>query len=855
VHLFRAFILRRLRQEPVRLLLTISGIALGVAVVVGIRLANASSVRGFATALEAMAGAASLEISGPGGLEEQRIPELAWLRDLGDVAPVIEADAAAEIGTASESVRVLGIDILRDRALREYRLTGVDSGRVEPLEILRLLTATDAVILPSAFAGRHRLRAGDRVTLVTGSVRRAFRVVALLTPPADRVDAGGSFAIMDIATAQWAFDRLGWIDRLELRLHEGVQVPGAERAIAARLPHGLAVARPSRRGEQVERMLRAFQFNISALSYVALLVGLFLIHNTIVTSVIARRAEIGVLRGLGIPRQRVVALFLGEAATLAAAGTAAGLAAGTLLAHAAVRLTARTVETLYVAGGARVALPGWEEGLLAVGLGCGLSLVAAIAPAVEASRVPPIAAIGGADRVSGAERRTPRSLGAALALFALAALFARLEPVNGLPLFGFAAAVAIVFGTAFAAPAALRATALVLRWPVRGLFGVSGMLAHASLTSGVRRLSVSTAALAASVAMLVAIAVMIGSFRATVIYWLERTLRADLYVSAGGRTGLSTPSAVPASVEAAISSHPAVAGIERYRSTSLTFENRPIVLAATDYDAIRARRTVLFKEPDDPDAALHGVNPRASVLVSEPLALHHRLRAGDRLVLDTPRGGRPFDIAAVYYDYTTDRGVVLMDWAVFMDLFGEARPTGLSVFLKPGISDAAVRDELTRLLDARHRLYIHTSRTLREQALRTFDRTFAVAYALEVIAIVVAMFGVAATLITLIAERSRELRILRLLGTARAQMRRMVLLEAGILAVLSQILGLGAGTALAVLLVDVINVQSFGWTIQYAVPWTFLLQASAALLVAACVAGLYPAGIAAAASPNLKDEE
>ena len=853
--LFRWFILRRLRQEPLRIVLTIAGIALGVAVVIGIRLANVSSVAGFKAGVEALAGAASLEIRGNGGIDDRRILELDWLRGYGDVAPVIEADAFVESDGRRDTVRVLGIDILRDRAIREYRLTSGGPDEPGPLEILRLLTAPDAVVLPAAFAERHGLAPGDALVMTTGGERRTFRVAALMTGGLGRAAPSATVAVMDIATAQWAFDRLGWIDRLELRLDEGADIDEVERAIAGRLPAGLSASRPSRRGEEVGRMLRAFQFNVTALSYVALLVGLFLIYNTVITSVIARREEIGILRALGTPRRLVATLFLAEAAALAAAATVAGLLGGAVLAHGAVRLTGATVEALYVAAEPHVPLPGWTDAALAVALGLGLSLLAALAPALEGSRLPPLAAIRWGAILETERRRTAGATLAAMALFALAAVLSRLGPVGGLPLFGFAAAVAVVFGTAFLAPAALHAAAAVLRGPLRHVFGVAGLLADGSIAAGLRRLSVSIAALAASVAMLVAIAIMIGSFRTTVIYWLGQTLRADLYVSAAGRAGLSaTPPTVPAEAQAIVASHPDVAAVERFRSMTVTYAGRPIVLAAADFDVIRQRRTLLFKEPAG--AGPDGAAGKGLVLISEPFAVQHAIGPGDPIVLETPVGAREFRVAAVYYDYTTDRGVLLIDWATLREIFGDLNPTGLSVFLREDANADEVREALAgQLGDRQFGLFIHTSRMLREQALRTFDSTFAVAYALEAVAMAVAMFGVAATLITLIVERARELSVLRLLGASRAQMRRMVLIEAGVIALVSQALGLAAGLALALLLVDVINLQSFGWTIQYDVPMRFLLQASGALLLAAIAAALYPARIAAAARPDLRERE
>ena len=321
--LFRAFIVRSLRQQPLRSAATVASLAVGVAVVVAIQLASAASVRGFSTALDALAGRTSLELTVPGvGLDETRLAGLEWLREYGLVSPVIDADVLLEVPAAGaapaleaevgpgagrrpaevpaagaapalEAVRLLGVDILRDRPFRDYPLVDGDAPRlVTTQDFLDLLTDPRAVVLTRPFTRRHGLAVGDRVTLVAGDRTTRLRVAGILGDEGPARALDGNFALMDVAAAQWAVDRLGRIDRVDLRLAGGVDVARAEAAIAARLPAGITVRRPSSRGAEVERMLRAFQFNLTALSLIALLVGLFLVYNTVSVSVITRRSEI-----------------------------------------------------------------------------------------------------------------------------------------------------------------------------------------------------------------------------------------------------------------------------------------------------------------------------------------------------------------------------------------------------------------------------------------------------------------------------------------------------------------------------------------------------------------------------------
>jgi putative ABC transport system permease protein len=862
VSLFSWFILRRLRLDAARTALTVTGVALGVAVVLAIRLANASAIGGFSAALDVVAGKTSLEVIGVGtGVDETRLAALGWLREWGEVSPVIESDALAMVeGGRAEAVRVLGVDVLRDQPFREYQLldTGQPDRRQTPQGLLSLLIEPTSVIITERFARRHGLevdageasRAGPRSTLrlAIGDRVAEFRIRGLLRHegPARVVD--GNFILMDIAAAQLAFDRLGRVDRVDVRLAEPARLDEAELAIGRRLPAGLSVQRPARRGQQVEQMLAAFQFNLSALSYVALLVGLFLVYNTVATSVIARREEIGVLRALGARRGTVLSLFLGEGALLSLVGCALGIPLGSLLARAAVGFTSSTVTTLYVSQAAGVpALTAWDVAL-AIAIAVPLSLGASAAPALDAARVSPLSAVRNVREQHTGWRIWRWNL-VGLTCLAAAAVASQAGPVGGLPIFGFIAAILVVFGLAALVPLALAAGVRVTAGPVRAWLGVEGLLAQANLASALPRLSVSVAALAVSLSMLVAIAVMIGSFRETVIYWVGQTLQADLYVATARRANLDAHATISPELEQAIAGHPDVAAVDRFRALSVPFRERLIVLGSGDFRVLLEHGGLVFKAPADGRAALASAVGRDAVVVSEALSIRFGVAVGDTIAVPTPSGPRDFQVAAVYYDYSTDRGVVVMDRGTFVRHFGDQRPTSLSVYLRAGADPETVRERMMATLGTSHRLFVHSNATLRTEVLRIFDATFAITWGLEAVAIVVAVLGVTATLVTLILERRRDLALLRVVGADLGQIRRMIVIESGLLGLASQVLGSLAGLVLAVILIYVINVQSFGWTIQFHLPVAFLAQAMAAVFVATTLAGLYPARLAAGFRP------
>ena len=846
--LFQAFIVRDLRRQRLRSVATVASLAVGVGVVVAIQLANASSVRGFSAALNAVAGRTSLEIAVPGvGLEETRLADLGWLREYGLASPVIDTDVLLDVAPAPvlEAVRLLGVDILRDRPFRDYPLVDGDAPREVTTEgFLDLLTDPESVILTRPFTARHGLAVGDRIALVAGDRTVPLRVTGILGDDGPATVLDGNFALMDLAAAQWAVGSLGRVDRVDVRLREGVEISSAERAIAARLPAGIGVRRPSTRGGEVERMLSAFHFNLTALSLIALLVGLFLVYNTVSVSVITRRREIGMLRMAGATRRVVVALFLGEALALGTVGCVLGAPLGWLMAHGAVRLTSSTVSQFWIASSAAVPPLGPEMVGLAFAVGLPLSLVAAAAPALEAARVPPLAAVRD-ERDLAVRSRLPRRFVAAPALlFLLGGWLAGRPPIGGLPVYGMLAALAVVLGAAMLVPAVLFGFRRVCGPALARWWRVEGRLAHANLGSAIQRLSISVAALGVSLAMMVAIAIMVGSFRETVVYWVGQTLQADLFVSAARRGPASGRAAISAESEAIIARHPAVLAIDGFTGVEVPYGGSSITVGAGRFDVLLEHGSLQFKAPADGRAAVARAGRTGGVVVSEAFSLKHGAGAGDTIELPTPRGPVPLRIEAVYFDYSSDRGIVVMDAATFARHFEPRRPAGLTVYLRRGADAARVGDELRTALGPDRRLFITTNGVLRATVLRIFDSTFAITYALEAIAIGVAMYGIAATLLTLVLERRHEIATLRLVGAERRHLRRMILIEAGVLGVVAQAVGLAVGLALSLILIYVINVQSFGWTIQFHLPVGFLAQATVAIVAATALAGLYPARLA-----------
>ncbi|HYM11216.1 MAG TPA: FtsX-like permease family protein [Bryobacterales bacterium] len=823
--LFYRLILRPLAREPLRTALTIFAVALGVAVVVAIDLAGVAAAGSFRSSLETLAGRTDLELSAAGGLDESLLARLVQLPYPLRFRPRIDDFAQEE--SSGRTVPVVGLDLIA-----ESELAGAEVGPVEQ-------------ITGGVWVGPRLARApGAKLRLTLNDRSREFTVRGVLHLEGLARFTQDDLVVMDIATAQEALGKAGRLDRIEVLLPPGADVNFWEQKLRPELPAGVTVQRPGARSEENQKMLSAFRWNLRVLSYISLVVGAFLIYNTIGISVVRRRAEIGVMRALGATRGGVLAAFLAEAAFFGAAGSLLGLALGRLLAAGAVQLLASTVQALYVSS--RPAPIEWTTTslLLGAGLGLGVALLSALAPAREATQVPPTEAMARGLREYHARIHWHRDLLAATALSIAAAIASRLPPVEGKPVFGYVATFLLVAASALAAPALVLAVARF----TRSAFGVEGTLAVRSLAASLNRTSVMVGALSTAVAMMASVGIMVGSFRQTVLLWMDNQLRADLYLRPAGRAGAGQHPTLDPAVADRIESLSGVDAVDRFRAYEISFGGLPCTLAGGETRIVSRFGRLRFLPGQNRAAILAELPQGDSAIISEPFAIKHHLRAGDSIELPLAGTPRRFHILGVYYDYSSERGFIILDRGTLLRYLPDLAPSNLAVYVKPGAGLDQVRREVEQAI-AGHRILITSNRSLRAEAIRTFDRTFAITYALEAVAILVAILGVAGALLALVIDRRRELGLLRFLGASAVQVRRLLFFEAGLLGLLANLLGLALGALLSLILIFVINKQSFGWTIQFHWPVALLAAALTLIYAATLAAAWLPARAAARLNP------
>lgn len=842
--LFYTFIVRPLWSDKLRTLLSVTAVALGIAAVVAIRLANRSAIASFQESVTQITGRANLSIAGLTPFAEELLPRayeaFAGRQSEVELSPVVEGVAVE--AESREALDVLAVDLATDRAVRDTAVEGIRSVR----DMLLLLTDPGSLLVGCRFAARHRLRPGSVVSLIVNDRRRAFRVRGILSETGPGAALAGNIAVMDIAAGQLLFGRLGRLDRIDLVV-PAEQLDDARRRLAPLLPPGVKLERSQARGEQVEKMLRAFRLNLSALSLVSLIVGAFLIYNTVAVSVVRRRPEVGALRAVGATRGRVMRLFLAEAVLLGLAGSALGIGVGRLLANQALALVAGTVNSLWFPLVPSPVHLDWRLAAVALAIGAGVALLSAVLPAREAAAVEPAQAVrrGAHEHL----RQLRRNRDAAAGLVALVAAYglARLPALDSRPLFGYGAAILLVGGFALLMPLAMTGLSRVASAALGRMNSVAGLLAARSLSASLGRASVLAMALATAIAMMASVAIMVTSFRRTVDFWAAQTFRADLFIRSAGASGGRLPQATidPLAIQA-IAATPGVAAVDAFRAVEITFRGNPAFVACGDWDVLRRYGNLMFL---DGRRAGEVMRPAPGlVVISEPFSLGNQVRQGDTILLPTPAGDRPFRVAGVYYDYTSDRGYAVMDRSDWLRYGGGPEATSLAVYLQPGADAERVRQTLSQRTASRA-LLITLNRELKANVMRIFDRTFAITWVLEAIAIAVAVLGIANALLALVLERRRDLGILRYLGASGRQLRRLVVFEAALLGLLACAAGLLLGVALSLVLIYVINRQSFGWTIQFSLPVGFLALATLAIYAVTCLSALFPARQAARIDP------
>ncbi|MEM6502021.1 MAG: FtsX-like permease family protein [Cyanobacteria bacterium P01_C01_bin.89] len=847
---------RRVRRRPFQYVLFVLGIAIGVAMLVSIDLANGSAQRAFELSTDAIAGRTThrIEAISPIGVDEGLYRDLRTELGYTQSAPIVEGYVVAE-DLDRQPMRLVGVDFFAEAPFRSYLNdnsgSSSDDDSDQGIEALTaFITEPNTVILARDTASEYDVHVGDRLNLTLAGQPTVAKVVGILQPAnALTRDALSNVLFTDIASAQEVLSMQGRLSHIDLIADSEADLAPIE----AILPEEVKLVTAQAQKNAVQQMTAAFKLNLTALSLLALVVGMFLIYNTVTFSVIQRRSLFGTLRCLGVTQGQLFQLILGESLVLSILGSVIGLGLGVVLGRAIVGLITQTINDFYFVVYVRDISVSNATLVKGIAVGIFAALFASVIPAIEAMRTSPNNSLK-RSTLEGKVKKVLPWLVVAWAVFTVGG-FGLLSIKNGGLVIAFTGLFAILLAAAFLTPPA---TALLMEWlspTLNRLLGILGKMAPRDIARSLSRTSIAIASLMVAVSVIVGVSVMVGSFRTTVVQWLDQTLQADIYVTPPSTTANRVFGSVDPTVVQEAYTWPEIDHIVTYNDTDaevVAFNrdaaeqseitvDRSVKLISADGDVSAGQRPYAWIRDNvkDPWPQL---DAGEGVIISEALML----RAGvsdppETVTVESPQGPLTYPVVAVFYDYSSDRGTVLLDDDLYLEAWQDPSIASLGLFVKPDVDVDAVVTQLRQTFKGRQDLVAQSNRNLRQGSLEIFDRTFAITGALRLLAVVVAFIGVLSALMSLQLERTRELGILRANGMTPPQMWKLTLLETGIMGSLAGFFAMPLGYVLAWILIYVINVRSFGWTLQMQIEPSYFWQAWIVAVVAALLAGVYPA--------------
>ena len=837
--LLRRFTLRHWRSAPRTTALQILILALGIAVFFSIRLANRAAVSSFQNFTGLLTQQSDWQISAPAG--ELPVSALAELRNaLGDepveIIPVIETTAARpheqkeeQIGSR-QTFHLLGLDLVAiqnlasasdtDRSWFDQQSAGTNYAGGN--EFWNLLRKNNAVFISAAMAEKSHLKIGDHFRVVIDENVVELEVAGLIPTSPSRPTPPENLLMMDLPALQRLAHREGKLDRIEFIVPDGPNVEAHRAELREQLTalgkNRWQVFSPEDRRASAATMTRAFRMNLTILSLIGLLVGLYLIFQSLDGAVVRRREEIGVLRSLGVTEKIIRRVWLLEAALLGLFGGALGALLGWGGAQFAVRFVGRTVNALYYATTVQSARLDGTEFLIAIALAVAASLVAGWWPARQAAQIPP-AQILSRHAESQERKSILQSAPFALSLLAASAVLIFLPPLRfsgalRFPLGGYAAALGLILGGGILCSHVLRKFAQGLRFT--GQHSVAAKIATSHLIKTSSRHRLAAAGLLCAVTMAAGMIILVASFEATMRGWINTTFQADLYVSSDGAQNASTQNRISPATWRAVTAHPLVAEANVMQSAAIQIGGVSTMLVGVDLEFARRHPNLLWREPPLSENIFDFKQNENLALISESFSERFRVRRGESVNIPTPDGEKHLVIAGVFSDYGNERGSLIVERRHFAAWFGDELATSLIIMTQTNVAPETVQAELTAKFPG---LAILTNRYLRSEILRIFRQTFSVTYALELIGIIVAVIGLGMTLSSILLDRRGELTTLRALGWRRREMALATAVEGALLSVCGVVVGMVVSLGLGWILIYVINKQSFGWTLQFAIPW------------------------------------
>ena len=821
------------RKHRLRSLLTTMGIVLGVAIFVGMHTVGASVLAALTLTIDRIAGKTQLQVTaGEAGFPEDVLERVQSLRVVAAAAPVIEA--VVQSGIKQEgNLLIVGVDMTGDRSLREYDLEEGDQEIVH--DPLVFLAQPDSLIVTRDFARRSGLGPGNKITMQTMEGERKFTIRGVMRPGGLSAAFGGNLAVMDIYAAQKVFGRGRRFDRIDIGLKDDCSVDAGQAALRQALGPSFQVDVPAARGRQFDSLLHVYSFMVNLTSLFALFIGLFMIHNTFAIAVTERRAEIGTLRALGATRRQVIELFLMESVMFGLVGSGLGIAFGSLIANGLAGYIGDVMLAHYgIALGAHGLKLSLSLIVTAILLGTATSVVAAIIPARNAARVDPIQALqrGRYQMLSAGENRIRRRAAVLFAALALACLaLGRSRAVFYIG-YGF-----FVLGAVLSTPTLSLWLSRVLRPVLRILRPVEGALAADSLVQAPRRTSATIAALMLSTGLVISLGGVSRGIYGSVVDWVDSFLNADLLVLAS-ENGTNRSFHFPDEMTPALASLEGVADVQRMRSNKVSVKGASILLVAIDMDKALGRSSGRVIA-GNPKQMYHLAAAGKGVIISENCGMLQNMAMGDTVEIPSPSGLLHLPVVGIVTDYLNQSGSMFVDYtAIYLRYWNDPTVDIYKVYAKQGASADELKQRVQARFSEHRRIFVGLNREVKARVMSNTKQWLGMSYMQIAVAIVVAVLGIANTILVSVTDRRREFATLRAVGAFRNNVRLSVCLESATIAVIGVILGVAFGAIDLTFELEVMRRDYAGLTLVYVFPVGLALVLGAAMICAAWISAL-----------------
>ena len=832
--LLRLISLQYVRKHKFRWFLTIAGIVIGVAVLVGMHTANQSVLFAFQRTIDQIAGTTQLQVTaGDGGFPEEALEQVQAIPEVRAAAPVIEAPVDSGF-PGQGKLLILGVDMTGDRNVRDYNLEESPDGIID--DPLVFLAQPDSLIVTRAFADATNLKTNAKIPMQTMAGERQFTVRGIMKSGGLASAFGGNLAIMDVYSAQKVFGRGRRFDRIDIMTKEGANVDAIEAKIQQALGPGYTVEKPSARGAQFASTAQVFSAISDITSIFALFIGMFIIYNTFEIAVTQRRGEIGILRALGATQAQIRQLFIAESAIAGLIGSLIGLLCGLAIARGIAGYIGDVLgETYGIAQRAEeISL---EPKLLIAALIAGTltSIIAALIPAWNAARIDPVKALqkGRQQAISEGTSRFRRYAAIIVLVTGMALSFSKIHALFYVGyLLAIIAAVLIV-------PTASNFLTRVIRPLMKRLRPVEGTLAADSLIEAPRRTAGTITALMLSLALVISLAGAARSSYDAVLGWMNVTLSPDLFLSPS-ESITARGFTFQGSLEEDLKRVTGIETIQPVRSFRLRVRDIPVLLIAAPFESLHARVKSAVVAGND-DTMWKEAAQGKGVIVADNFAILRGFKLGDTIDLTSPSGPAPMKILGIITDYSDQQGAILMDRAVYKRYWKDDTVSIFRLYLTKGANPFEVRKAIVDQVGSHTRLFIFTNRDLREYVIKLTDQWFGITYVQIFVAMLVAVLGIVNTLTVSISDRKRELGVLQAVGGLRNQIRGTIWMESLMIGFIGLVLGLVVGAVQLFVTIELTRTDVAGLRLEYEYPFHMALMLLPGILTVAWLAALGPA--------------